>query len=500
MPGGVAVFDYDGDGRLDVYFTNGARQPQLAKVDPSYWNRLWRNRGDGTFEDVTVRAGLRAEGYCMGVAAGDFDNDGYPDLFVAGVRRNYLFHNRGDGTFADRTAAAGLDGPPLWSIAAGWFDYDRDGRLDLFVVRYVKWNPAEEPFCGSATGAFRTYCHPKFYQPLPNALYHNEGNGKFRDVSSASGIGAHLGKGMGVAFGDYDDDGWPDVAVANDAVPNFLFRNNRDGTFEQTATAAGVAYNDDGRALSSMGVEFRDYDNDGRDDLFFTALIHETFPLFRNLGRSLFADMTYRSGVGRATLALSGWGAGCYDLDNDGWKDLFTANGDVQDNTELFSERASRQRSLMLMNDEHGKFQPVPVGPLGLFRGAAFGDLDGDGRIDVILTRLGDSAVLLHNETGPGRHWLRVRLQGTSSNRDGLGAKLHLILPSGREQWNYATTSVGYASASEPAVHFGLGGETRARTLEIAWPSGVRQTLTDVAADQLLRVIEPSATAPAPAR
>jgi hypothetical protein len=495
MPGGVALFDYDNDGRLDIYFTNGARQPQLQKVDGEYYNRLYRNCGDWKFQDVTEKAGVRGAGYNMGVAAADYDNDGFTDLFVAGLERNILYRNLGDGAFEDVTARSGLLNPNRvknhWSIAAGWFDYDNDGRLDLFVVNYVVWDPATEPACGDGSGKVRTYCHPRFYQGLPNLLYHNEGGGRFRDVSEPSGIAKHIGKGMGLSFADYDGDGGLDVFVANDTVRDFLFRNEGNGRFEEVGLQAGVAYNDDGRALSSMGTDFRDIDNDGRPDLFVTALSNETHPLYRNLGKGLFADVTYPSLVGRATIALSGWSSGIFDFNNDGWKDLFCANGDVNDNTELFSSRKSRQPLLLMLNDGKGTFSAAGYAPEGLYRGAAFGDLDNDGRIDVVATRLNDRAVLLRNTAGGANHWLTLRLEGTRSNRSAIGARVKIVSSSEREQWNHASTSVGYASSSQPAVHFGLGTDSGVKRVEIRWPSGTVQQLADLPVDRYLTVREP---------
>ncbi len=489
MAGGVAVLDYDNDGHPDIFFTNGAKQPSLAKSDPSYFNRLYRNRGDWTFEDVTEKAGVRGEGFSIAAAAADFDNDGFTDLFVAGVNRNILYRNRGDGTFEDVTAKAGVANQGRWAVSAGWFDYNNDGRLDLFVVNYVKWDPAKEPFCGES-GKYRSYCHPKYYEGLPNTLYHNDGHGAFIDVSERSGIARHIGKGMGVAFADYDGDGYMDVFVANDTVPNFLFHNERNGSFREVAFPAGVAMNDDGRALSSMGADFRDIDNDGRPDLFVTALTNETFPLYRNLGKGIFADATYQSRIGAATLALSGWSTSAYDFDNDGRKDLFAACGDAQDNTELYSSRKSRQPNLALLARGNGTFEPREIGPARMHRGAAFADFDGDGRVDVVVTAIGEKPVLLRNVAGKGNQWLGLRLTGTRSNRDAIGARVHVATATG-EQWNHVTTSVGYASSSEKAVHFGLGKDDRVQRIEIAWPSGAVQRIEDVAADRYLQVREP---------
>lgn len=488
MAGGVALFDYDGDGKLDLYFANGARQPALDKPDPSWHNRLYRNLGGWKFEDVTAKAGVAGSGFHFGVAAGDYDNDGDVDLYVTGIPRSHLYRNRGDGTFDDVTAEAGAGNRQQWPIAAGWFDYNNDGWLDLFVVNYVRWNPADEPFCGDGIHRkYRTYCHPKFYSGLPNTLLQGKADGTFTDVSTQTGIAGHIGKGMGVAFGDYDNDGDTDVAVTNDTVPNFLFRNDR-GRFTEIGVQAGIAFNDDGRALSSMGVDFRDADNDGKDDLFITALNNETFPFYRNLGRGSFLDATYSSRIGAATLPWSGWSNAILDFNNDGRKDLFTANGDVQDNTELFSSRASRQQCAVLWNRDNRTFDPVSFGSPALHRGAGFGDLDGNGTIDAVVSRLNEAPVLLANVAPPG-NWIALRLHGTKSNRDGLGARVRLVAGS-VEQWNHTTAALGYASSSSPVVHFGLGLAVSAGSIEIRWPSGTIQKMTDMAGNRVIDVKE----------
>jgi enediyne biosynthesis protein E4 len=500
MTGGVAVLDYNNDGWPDIYFVNGAAIPSLEKSGPEHHNRLFRNNGDGTFTDVTLQAGVAGAGYGMGVAAADFDNDGFTDLFIAGVNRNMLFRNRGDGTFEDVTEKTGLeglrdDGSKPWSVAAGWLDYDNDGWLDLFVVNYVVWEPEQEPFCGRV-GEYRTYCHPRYYDPLPNALYRNNGDGTFTDVSLESGIGAHRGKGMSLAFGDFDGDGYLDVFVTNDTVPNFLFHNQGDGRFREVALEAGVAFNDDGRALSSMGADFRDYDNDGRDDVFITALANETFPLFRNLGKGFFQDVTHLTGIGRATLPWTGWGNAIADLNNDGYKDLFAAAGDVQDNTELFSSRRSRQPNRILLNNRAGGFVDVSgeagasFQQAGLHRGAAVADFDGDGRLDVVVTRLQEPARLFRNVTEAGNHWLALRLEGRRGNRDAIGARARVVTASGLEQWNHVTTAYSYASSGERTVHFGLGAEESAKLVEITWPGGRRQRLEDVRGNRRVVVTE----------
>jgi hypothetical protein len=485
--GGVAALDYDGDGLLDLFFTNGASQPGLVKPDAGWWNRLYRNRGNGVFEDVTAKAGVRGEGFSIGAATADYDNDGFPDLFVAGVKHNALYHNRGDGTFQEVTAKAGIHDEPV-SVAGGWFDYDGDGFLDLFVVNYVAWNPETEQACKDSKSGENAYCHPQFYSGLPNTLYHNNGDGTFTDVSAQSGIRAHVGKGMSVAFADYDGDGRIDAFVTNDTVPNFLFHNDGNGHFTEIAVKAGVAFNDDGRALSSMGVDFRDVDNDGRPDLFVTALVNETYPLYRNLGMGLFADFTYRSRVGAATVTNTGWSVGIYDFNNDGRKDVFCANGDLNENAEALSGRAARQANRVLVQQPNGTFDAVAVGPAARHRGAAFGDFDNDGRMDVVVTRIGEKPLFLRNAGATGSHWLGFKLVGRRSNRDGIGAWIKLRTAAG-EQWNHVTTAVGYASASDVRVHFGLGAAQRA-TVEVHWPSGVVQQLGEVAADRYLTVRE----------
>jgi tetratricopeptide (TPR) repeat protein len=492
MIAGVAVFDFDNDGWPDIFIANGASVPQLEKEDSSYANRLFRNNHDGTFTDVTARAGLAGSGYSMGVAAGDFDNDGNIDLFVTGVRSNRLYRNRGDGTFEDVTQAAGLGETGKWSVAAGWLDFDNDGLLDLFVVRYVDWDPDKEPFCGAVADplfhrpGYRQYCNPALYRPLSNALYRNLGGGRFRDVSVESGIANRAGKGMGVAFGDFDGDGRLDIFVANDTQPNFLF-HNEGGKYREMAVEAGVAYNADGKPLSSMGVDFRDFDNDGRDDLFVTALSDEGFPLFRNRG-GRFVDAADTTGIGISAMPFTGWSTGMFDFNNDGWKDLFVAGGNVMDNAELSSNRKTRQPNLVFLNRGGAKFDLQMLPGEALHRGAAFGDFDRDGRIDVVVTRLNEPPLVLRNTTNGG-NWIEFRLVGHRSNRDAIGAAIHITTKAG-EQWNRVTTSVGYSGSSDRVVHFGLGRESVVKSVEIRWPSSAIQKLSDVAANRLVRVDE----------
>ncbi len=499
MVGGVAVIDYNRDGLEDLYFVNGASTANLEKAGPEHWNRLYRNEGNFRFTDVTAQAGVAGSGYGMAAAAGDYDNDGLPDLFVAGVNRNILYRNNGDGTFTDVTRAAGVTGEERgkrWSISAGWFDYNNDGLLDLFVVNYCVWDPRTEPYCGLRKPGYRAYCHPKHYQGLPNQLYRNNGDGTFTDVSEPSGIAAHIGKGMGIAFADYDDDGWMDVFVCNDTVRNFLFRNNGDGTFTELGLRAGVALNEDGVALSTMGADFRDINNDGAPDIFVTALSNETFPLFKNLGNGSFQDITWSSRLGFLSLPSAGFSTGVFDFNNDGLKDIFTAGSHVLDNEELFSSRKSRQPNRIFVNLGGERFADGASGSAPevfrprFHRGAAFADFDNDGRIDVALSAIKERAVLLRNVSDATQNWLELELEGTRSNRDAIGAKVRLESPSGVVQYNHVTTAVGYACSSTRRVHFGLGRETQVRRLEIRWPSGARQVLEQIPANQLLRLSE----------
>jgi hypothetical protein len=501
MVAGVALFDYNNDGYLDIYFANGAEIPSLLKSSPEYFNRLYRNNRNGTFSDVTAEAGVQAEGYSMGVAAGDYDNDGWADLCVVGVNRNFLFHNRRDGTFRDVARAAGVGAihprfGKVWSICAAWLDYNNDGWLDLFVVNYCVWGLDKDPYCGSESRRFRVYCHPSKFDPLPNMLFRNNGDGTFTDVSETSGVGQHLGKGMGVAVADYDDDGYTDIFVANDTTRNFLFRNRGDGTFQEVGLRVGVAYNGDGSALSYMGADFRDMDNDGRPDIFVTAISNEMFSYFHNEGGGLFEDFTHVSLLGRLSIFMSGWSNGIFDFNNDGWKDLFASNSHVNDQVELEMNVPFRQRSAVFAG-HNGKLTDVSgeAGPdfqvAAAHRGAAFGDLDHDGRIDIVVSRFDEPAEIFRNVSPGENHWLIVKTEGRESNRDGIGAKIRLETASGN-QFNHVTTSVGYASASDRRVHFGLGEDSVVRKLEVLWPTGARQTLEDVPADQVLTVVEPT--------
>jgi hypothetical protein len=501
MISGIALLDYDGDGWLDLYVVNGATMPGLDKSEDRFHNRLFRNRGDGTFVDTTDAAGVAGKGYELGVATGDYDNDGDEDLFVAGLRANVIYRNNGDGTFTDVTGKAGLaardpDYGTLWSVGAAFLDYDKDGWLDLFVSNYCVWDPATEPICNRPEAP--DYCHPDGYKGLPNSLYRNNGDGTFTDVSSATGIRAHVGKGMGLGIADFDEDGWPDVFVSNDNEPAFLFHNREGRRFEEVALTAGVAYTEIGKEISGMGADARDFDNDGRPDIFQTALDGETMPLFRNRGGLAFEDWTGPAGLVAPTLASTGWSNGIVDFNNDGWKDLFVAGGGVVHPKGDFAERAPRA-STVYVNLKNGTFVDATAGAGAAFasrkavhRGAAFGDLDGDGRVDAVVSALEAPLEIWRNVSPAPNHWLLVRTVGTRSNRDGVGARIRVTTTSGT-QTSHVNTAVGYGCASDRRVHFGLGPDFVVRELRIEWPSGAVKTQRDVPADRIITVREDEA-------
>jgi enediyne biosynthesis protein E4 len=498
MTGGVAVFDFDNDGFLDIFFANGAEIPSLKKSDSSFYNRLFRNNGDGTFTDVTEKAGLAGVGYSMGVAAGDFDNDGFVDLYVTGFDRNQLLHNNGDGTFTDVTEKSGVGGlvpgyGKPWSVAAGWIDYNNDGLLDLFVVNYLDYSIAKAHSC--RTGDIVDYCSPNEYHGTPNILYRNNGDGTFTDVSQQSHISRYTGKGMGVAFSDYDDDGFIDIFVSNDTFPNFLLHNNGDGTFTDVALLAGVAYNESGNTVAGMGADFRDIDNDGRPDIFHTAMFGDTFPLYRNVGNGSFEDVTDVTGIAAMTTRFTGWGTGIFDFDNDGNKDIFAAGSAILDNSMEVNHKPYPLPDWLYRNLGNMRFKDVSAQVGASFsvpaahRGAAFGDLDNDGRIDIVVTVLNGEPQLLMNRSPNHNHWIILKLVGVTDNRDGLGTKVKITTANG-VQYNEATTAVGYNSSSDKRVYFGLGNATVVERIELAWPTGVKQVLNNVAVDQILTVVE----------
>jgi len=492
MPGGVALLDYNNDGLLDVFLVNGGKlsgvkpQPEsFDRANPKYWNRLYRQNKDGSFTDVTVAAGLSkvADGdYGMGVAVGDYDNDGYPDIYVTNYGKNILYHNNGNGTFTDVTRKAGVEAGG-WSASAGFFDYDNDGYLDLFVTRYMEWDPSHNKDCG---GSYHTYCPPAEYPPTTNILYRNNHDGTFADVSKSSGIAVRKGRSLGVAFNDYDSDGYPDIFVANDAMQEFLFHNNRNGTFTEVALDTGVGFTDNGNPISGMGVDFRDYDNDGLPDIVVTDLAKQVYALYHNDGNGLFSYRSMESGLGVLSAGSSGWSMRLEDLNNDGWKDLFVAQSHVMDNVDSIDPSLHYLQAPMLAINHQGRFEAADPGtstPVA-GRGAAFGDIDNDGWIDVIETVLGGHPILFRNGGGSA-HWLTFALRGTKSNRDGYGAVVHV-----NGQTQYATAAGGYLSSSDKRVHFGLGNATSA-DVEVAWPSGIHQVLKGVPADQILEVREP---------
>ena len=498
MVGGVALFDYNNDGLLDIFFTNGAAIPSLEKSDATYANRLFRNNGDGTFTDVTEKAGLQGIGYSMGVAAGDYDNDGFVDLYITGVNRNQLFHNNGDGTFTDVTEKAGVGGfvPKLgkaWSVAAGWFDYNNDGLLDLFVVNYLNYTIKTAPPC--VQQGLPAYCSPVDFLGTPNILYRNNGDGTFTDVSEQSHISQYVGKGMGLAFADYDNDGYTDIFVSNDTFENYLLHNNGDGTFTNVALLAGVAYNAFGKAIAGMGANFRDLDNDGKPDIFETAMFGEGFPLYQNLGEGQFQDVTATAGLSALTSRSTAWGVGVFDFDNDGNKDLFTANADILDNAMELAHRPFPLPNRVFRNKGNLSFEDVSANAGASFqvpaphRGAAFGDLNNDGKIDVVVSVLNGPPEIWMNRTNNRNHWITLKLVGVKSNRDGLGTKLKITTPLGT-QYNQATTTGSYNSSSDKRVHFGLGSARVVDSVELTWPSGIKQVLKNVKADQILTVTE----------
>lgn len=498
MAGGVALFDYDNDGLLDIFFTNGAAIPSLEKTGAAYWNRLFHNNGDGTFTDVTEKAGLHGSGYSMGVAAGDYDNDGFVDLYITGVNSNQLFHNSGDGTFTDMTTKAGVGGniPGLgkaWSVAAGWFDYNNDGRLDLFVVNYLNYSIATAKPC--VQQGHPAYCSPVDFLGTPDILYRNNGDGTFTDVSEESHISNYVGKGMGVAFADYDGDGFTDIFVSNDTFENYLFHNNGDGSFQNAALAAGVAYSASGGAIAGMGADFRDIDNDGKPDILETAMFGEGFPLYKNAGDGQFREIASSAGLAAPTSRLTGWGAGIFDFDNDGNKDLFTANSDILDNAMQLAHRPFALPNRVFLNKNNLTFEDISSTAGKSFqvpaahRGAAFGDLNNDGKVDVVVTALNGPPEIWINRSSNANHWIVLKLIGTKSNHDGLGTKVKITASSGT-QYNSATTAVSYNSSSDKRVHFGLGSATVIESIKLKWPSGVNQVLKNIKADQILTVRE----------
>ena len=506
MGGGVAVFDYDNDGRMDLFFTNGAalKDPMPKdelpdKSQPKYWNRLYQQKPDGTFADVTERAGLKGDGYSMGVAAADYDNDGHVDLFVSGYKADRLYRNNGDGSFADVTNK--LPGIAKgWSTSAGWFDYDRDGRLDLFIARYMDWDFEKgATFCGGPTAVLRAYCHPDNFKGAANVLLHQRVDGSFEDVSKSSGIADPLGKGLGVAFADFDNDGWTDVFVANDSVRQSLYRNKGNGTFEDIAVMSGAAFDEDGKTFAGMGIDCGDYDNDGFMDVFITTLSNEKYALYRNNGDLSFTYATNTTAVGQITLLYSGWGARLVDVDNDGLRDLFVAQSHVLDTIEKTTSYLKYKQTPLLMRNTGKGFVNVSATAGAAFssavaaRGAAIGDLNNDGQVDVVVAVLDDAPVVLRNQ-GTANHWLGIALVGSKSNRGGIGARVTVTSLSGQKQIYDVSSAGSYLSSSDPRIIVGLGNARGVRSIEVKWPSGRVQTIANPGVDKYVRIDEPQIT------
>lgn len=500
MGSGVALFDYDNDGRLDLFLANGTRLNDPTpkgtiptKDAPKYWNHLYHQKADGTFEDVTERAGVKGKYYSTGVAVGDYDNDGREDLFVSGFGASTLYHNNGDGTFTDVTAQAGVAGSG-WATSAAWVDYDGDGLLDLIVLRYMEWD-FDDLYCGLRESGFRSYCHPDLFKPIAALVYHNDGNGKFTESAKKAGLDK-AGKGLGIAIADYDHDGKIDIMVANDSMPEFLFHNLGKGNFEEVGLPSGVALDGSGASFAGMGVDFTDYDNDGWPDVFITDLANQRYALFRNNGDESFEYVSNTTGIAAATLLHSGWGTRFLDYDNDGKKDLFIVQSHVMDTIQINEPHLRYREHPMLLRNEDGKhFVDVSSGSGDVFpqdwaaRGMAIGDINNDGKIDVVVTLNDGPAYVLMNETPNAGHWLSLSLTGTKSNRDGIGAQIKISTEAG-DQYTTVTTAGSYQSSGDKRAHFGVGAAKSVKRVEIRWPSGVVQTLTDVKVDQVLAVTE----------
>jgi len=505
MGAGVALFDYDNDGKLDIFLANGAplsdptpKGTVPQKTGPQYWNRLFHQKPDGTFEDVTEKAGLQGVGYGMGVAVGDYDNDGYEDLYVTALGGNKLYHNNGNGTFTDVTEKAGVAGSG-WSTSAAWVDLDGDGLLDLVVLRYVQWD-FDDIWCGEHKEGFRSYCHPDIFQPISPLVYHNDGNGHFTEVSQKIGV-SKPGKGLGIALADYDRDGKIDLFVANDSMVEFLYHNKGNGTFEEVGLVSQVAVDGDGRTFAGMGVDFADYNNDGWPDLLITDLANQRYALYQNSRDASFIYTSFSTGLGRISMLHSGWGARFLDYDNDGWKDLIVAQGHDLDTVEINYPNLHYREPMLLVRNTGNGFIDVSADSGAVFRqswlgrGLAIGDIDNDGRVDVVVATNDGPAHVLHNETPTQNHWLILKLVGHKSNRDAIGAAVKLVT-SKSSQFATVTTAGSYLSSSDKRVHFGLGPETSAQSIEIRWPSGTTQTLKNISADQILQIDEPSSALP----
>ncbi len=504
MGTGVGWIDYDQDGLMDLYFVQAGATDAYTPSKPLR-SALYHNNGDGTFTDVTEKAGVGGEGhYGQGVAVGDFDNDGFPDLYVTGYGRAILYHNNGNGTFTDVTAKAGVADEGAWSASAGWFDFDKDGWLDLVVTNYLDWSPKDNPWCGERTPGYRSYCSPNNYKGLRTKLYHNNHDGTFTDVSDKSGVGLPESKGMGLVLADFNNDGWPDIAIANDTWPNFLFQNNHDGTFTDVSLISGLAASEDGRYEAGMGIDAADVDGDGLLDVYITHLDFELNRLYHNNGDGTFTDETYSSGIGNKAMMLSGVATKFLDYDNDGWPDIVQANGAMVDNVSLYhSEVSYKEPLLMFHNLGHGHFEKSSesLGPDFTHpvagRGLATADFDNDGGVGIAVVCRGDYPELLRNDGGNANHWLEVLLIGTKSNRDGTGSVLKLT-SEGFVHVEQAKGGTSYMSASDPRIHFGLGKRSKVESLVITWPSGQVDKLVNLPIDQIIAVKEGVGIVPRP--
>ena len=496
MGSGCGWIDYDQDGLLDLYLVNGAATSAYT-AKRTLRSALYRNNGDGTFSDVTEKARVGAEGlFGMGVAVGDYDNDGFPDLFVLGYGRCILYRNNGDGTFADVTQRAGVANAGRWASSAAWFDYDNDGCLDLIIANYVDWSPERNFWCGDHGPGLRSYCHPDDYHGEFPTLYHNNGDGTFTDVSKESGVAAKPGNGLGVLTFDYDNDGWQDILIANDSMANFLFRNNRNGTFNEVGYASGIAVSMDGAAEAGMGVDAADTTGNGRMDVVIAHLDMQLARLYRNAGDGTFEDATFRSKLGYATYHMSEFAACFMDYDNDGAPDIFMANGHVLDNIARYhADVQYAEPKLMFRNSGRGIFENVSDA-LGadfrrprVSRGAAIGDFDNDGDLDILVNNNGEAPQLLRNDGGNANHWLKILLIGTKSNRDAVGARVRVVAGQ-LDLYQQRKGGMSYQSAHDPRLHFGLGRQNTIDTIEVKWPSGAVTKLAKLNSDQIIAIRE----------
>ncbi|PYX65258.1 MAG: CRTAC1 family protein [Acidobacteria bacterium] len=492
MGPGCAFIDYDNDGYPDILLVNGEDWPGHQRTLSTL--KLYHNNHDGTFTDVTRKAGLAVSIFGLGVAIGDYDNDGYDDIFISALGQSRLFHNNGNGTFADVTKAAGLWGPNEFSTGAAWVDYDRDGKLDLIVANYVQWSPQTDIYC-TLDGVHKSYCTPESYKGSSARLWHNLGSGKFEDVTQKAGLHDPTSKSLGVAILDYNGDGWPDILLANDTQPNKLYLNRKDGSFEERGVAAGIAFSEDGIARAGMGVDTADYDRSGYPSILITNFANQMLSLYHNEGNGLFVDEAPRSEVGRATLVTLGFGCFFFDYDNDGWPDIFVADGHIENEIERVQKRvAYAEPPHLFRNLGGGRFQEVTQQMGTAFaspkvaRGAAYADIDNDGALDVLLTTNAGRTWLFHNEGG-ANHSLRVKLSGTKSNRDGIGAIVRVNLGNGK-QWQMLRSGSSYLSQSELVLTFGLGLQEKVDNLEVQWPSGQLDKLANVPGDQTVTIQE----------